>query len=81
MSAPLKDFRMGITSDVDVALEGFSRGWGISRAEVALQVLSEWAVKVHTASRVVNNLAAANGVPSARAGERQAIAKPSSTEP
>lgn len=43
MSVPLKDFRLGVTESIDLALYASSLAFGKDKAAIAREVLQEWA--------------------------------------
>lgn len=43
MSLPLKDFRLGITESIDLALHATATAFGQDKAAVAREVLQDWA--------------------------------------
>ena len=45
MSTPLKDFRLGITETIDLALTATATAFDSDKAAVARDVLAEWARK------------------------------------
>lgn len=61
MSLDLKDFRGKITPDTDIALEAHARATGRDKAEIARQVLDEWArTQIHVAT-VITRLTRSEG--------------------
>lgn len=47
MSLPLKDFRLGITPEIDRALTAVATAFGRDKQDVAREVLGEWAARKH----------------------------------
>lgn len=43
MAVPLKDFRVGITESIDLALRASAIAFGKDKTDVAREVLAEWA--------------------------------------
>lgn len=68
MSAELKDFRVGITCEIDAALTAVARAFGRDKQDVAREVLGEWAARKHVEARVLTGLAHANGTAPASDG-------------
>jgi hypothetical protein len=68
MSLELKDFRLGITAEIDAALTAVSRAFGRDKQEVAREVLGEWAARKHVEARVLTGLSQANGTATASDG-------------
>jgi hypothetical protein len=68
MSNPLKDFRLGITDQVDAALESQATAFGKDKQTVAREVLAEWAERFHRAHTVYASRLMANGSLAASAG-------------
>jgi hypothetical protein len=62
MALPLKDFRMGITEQVDAALDAQAAAFGKDKAQVAREVLSEWARMKHREHMVYGRRLRANGM-------------------
>ena len=62
MSLPLKDFRLGITESIDMALDASAAAFGRDKAAVARDVLQEWAKRKAHEYRVYARRAAANGL-------------------
>lgn len=70
MATPLKDFRGKITAETDCVLEAISRVSGKDRAELAREVLHEWASDRLRERSILNRLLKAEGL----AGEDEGIA-------
>ncbi len=68
MSNPLKDFRLGISEQVDAALESQAIAFGKDKQTVAREVLAEWAERFHRAHTVYGQRLMANGSLAASAG-------------
>ena len=68
MSLPLKDFRCGVTVEIDNALSATARAFGVDKATVAREVLGEWAAKKFHEAKVHVALSRANGTNAASAG-------------
>lgn len=47
MALPLKDFRLGITEQIDAALDAQAAAFGKDKAFVAREILGEWARLKH----------------------------------
>lgn len=62
MSVPLKDFRLGITETIDIALDAQALAFGKDKAAIARDVLAEWAKRKVHEHRVMARRFAANGV-------------------
>lgn len=62
MSLPLKDFRLGITDTIDVALSATASAFSKDKAAVAREVLQEWAKRKVHEHKVFARLALANGI-------------------
>lgn len=69
MSTPLKDFRVGITEDIDVWLNAVAVANGIDKAAVARTVLSEWAARKDHEHTVAQRTKLANGLAKESAGD------------
>lgn len=62
MSAPLKDFRPGITESIHAALEAESIAFGKDMQTVAREILQDWADRKHHAYTVYAKRVLANGM-------------------
>jgi hypothetical protein len=62
MALPLKDFRLGITETIDIALDAQAIAFGKDKAAVARDVLEEWAKRKMHEHKVMARRFAANGV-------------------
>jgi hypothetical protein len=62
MAIPLKDFRMGITEQIDAALDAQAVAFGRDKAAVARDVLAEWARMKHREHTVYGRRLRANGM-------------------
>jgi len=62
MSIELKDFRGKITPEADVVLEAISRSTGKDRAEIARDVLHEWASNQINVATVLDTLMKREGM-------------------
>lgn len=62
MSLPLKDFRLGITETIDIALDAQAAAFGKDKAAIAREVLAEWARRKIHEHKVMARRFAANGV-------------------
>lgn len=62
MSAPLKDFRLGISESIDIALDAQAAAFGKDKAAIAREVLSEWARRKMHEHKVMAKRLAANGL-------------------
>ncbi len=62
MALPLKDFRMGITEQIDAALDAQAAAFGKDKAQVAREVLAEWARQKHREHMVYGRRLRANGM-------------------
>lgn len=62
MSIPLKDFRLGITESIDIALDSQASAFGKDKSAVAREVLAEWARRKMHEHRVMVRRLAANGM-------------------
>jgi hypothetical protein len=61
MATPLKDFRMGITEQIDAALDAQAAAFGKDKAQVARDVLGEWARLKHREHMMYGRRLRANG--------------------
>ena len=61
MSAELVDFRVRITQETAAALEAVARAFKRDKADVAREVLHNWALRKHMEARVLMNLSASEG--------------------
>lgn len=68
MSNPLKDFRMGISEQIDAALDSQADAFGKDKQTVAREVLAEWAERFHRAHTVYAKRLMANGSLAASGG-------------
>lgn len=62
MAIPLKDFRMGITEQIDAALDAQAAAFGKDKAQVAREVLGEWARQKHREHMMYGKRLRANGM-------------------
>jgi hypothetical protein len=62
MSLPLKDFRLGVTETIDIMLDAQATAFGLDKAAVARNVLSDWARKKMHEHKVMARRLAANGI-------------------
>ena len=62
MAAPLKDFRLGITEQIDAALDAQAAAFGKDKAAVARDVLGEWARMKHREHTLYGRRLASNGM-------------------
>ncbi len=62
MALPLKDFRMGITEQIDAALDAQAAAFGKDKAQVAREVLGLWASQKHREHMMYGRRLRANGV-------------------
>jgi hypothetical protein len=62
LAIPLKDFRMGITEQIDAALDAQAVAFGRDKAAVARDVLAEWARMKHREHTVYGRRLRANGM-------------------
>lgn len=62
MSVPLKDFRLGITEGIDIWLDAVAAATGTDKANVARDVLKEWAKRKSHEHKVAMRRMAANGM-------------------
>lgn len=62
MATPLKDFRLGITEQVDAALDAQAAAFGKDKAAVARDVLTEWARIKHREHTLYGRRLASNGL-------------------
>lgn len=61
MALPLRDFRMGITEQIDAALDAQASAFGKDKAQVAREVLGEWARMKHREHMMYGRRLRANG--------------------
>ncbi len=61
MAIPLKDFRCGITEQIDAALDAQAAAFGKDKAQVARDVLAEWARMKHREHMMYGKRLRANG--------------------
>jgi hypothetical protein len=62
MATPLKDFRLGITEQIDAALDAQAAAFGKDKAAVARDVLGEWARLKHREHTLYGRRLASNGM-------------------
>jgi hypothetical protein len=62
MSVPLKDFRLGITETIDIALDAQASAFGKDKAAIAREVLAEWARRKIHEHKVMARRLQANGL-------------------
>ena len=62
MSLPLKDFRLGVTESIDIWLDAVSAANRCDKAQVAREVLQEWANRKRHEHTVANRRMTANGL-------------------
>lgn len=62
MALPQKDFRLGITETIDIALDAQASAFGKDKAAIARDVLAEWARRKMHEHKVMARRFAANGV-------------------
>jgi hypothetical protein len=62
VALPLKDFRLGITELIDIALDAQAIAFGKDKAAVAREVLQEWSKRKLHEHKVMARRFAANGV-------------------
>jgi hypothetical protein len=62
VAIPLKDFRLGITEQIDAALDAQAAAFGRDKAAVAREVLAEWARMKHREHTVYGRRLRANGL-------------------
>lgn len=62
MSVPLKDFRLGITETIDIALDAQASAFGKDKAAIAREVLAEWARRKMHEHKVMARRLQANGL-------------------
>lgn len=70
MAAPLKDFRGKITAETDCVLEAMTRVTGKDRAELAREVLHDWAQDRLREHSILDRLLKAEGI----SGEPEGLA-------
>lgn len=68
MSQELRDFRSKITPQTDMALDAQSRAFKRDKADIAREVLHQWALKKILEANVLSRLLRAEGVSSAPEG-------------
>ena len=61
MAVPLKDFRLGISEQIDAALDAQAAAFGKDKAQVAREVLGEWARIKHREHIMYGKRLRANG--------------------
>lgn len=62
MATPLKDFRLGITEQIDAALDAQAAAFGKDKAAVARDVLADWARMKHREHTLYGRRLASNGL-------------------
>jgi hypothetical protein len=62
MAIPLKDFRLGISEQIDAALDAQAAAFGKDKAAVAREVLGEWARMKHREHIMYGKRLRANGM-------------------
>jgi hypothetical protein len=62
MALPLKDFRLGITEAIDIWLDAVATANACDKAQVAREVLRDWAKRKHREHTVATRRFAANGM-------------------
>lgn len=62
MSLPLKDFRLGITESIDIWLDAVAAANRCDKAQVAREVLQEWANRKRHEHTVAMRRMSANGL-------------------
>jgi len=62
MALPLKDFRCGITEQIDAALDASAVAFGKDKQTVAREVLAEWARLKHREHMIYGRRLRANGL-------------------
>ncbi len=62
MAVPLKDFRLGISEQIDAALDAQAAAFGKDKAAVAREVLGEWARLKHREHIMYGKRLRANGL-------------------
>jgi hypothetical protein len=62
MALPLKDFRLGITESIDLALTASAAAFGQDKAAVAREILQEWADRKRHEHSVYARGLVANGM-------------------
>lgn len=68
MSAELRDFRSKITPQTDMALDAMSRAFKRDKADIAREVLHQWALRKILEANVLSRLLRAEGVSGAVEG-------------
>jgi hypothetical protein len=68
MSAELRDFRSKITPQTDMALDAMSRAFKRDKADIAREVLHQWALRKILEANVLSRLLRTEGVSSAAEG-------------
>lgn len=61
MAVPLKDFRLGISEQIDAALDAQAAAFGRDKAAVARDVLADWARMKHREHIMYGRRLRANG--------------------
>lgn len=62
MAIPLKDFRLGITEQIDAALDAQAAAFGKDKAAVARDILADWARMKHREHTIYGRRLASNGM-------------------
>lgn len=62
MATPLKDFRLGITEQIDAALDAQAAAFGKDKAAVARDILADWARLKHREHTLYGRRLASNGM-------------------
>lgn len=62
MAIPLKDFRCAISEQIDAALDAQAAAFGKDKAQVAREVLGEWARQKHREHIMYGRRLRANGM-------------------
>lgn len=62
MATPLKDFRLGITEQIDAALDAQAAAFGKDKAAVAREILADWAHMKHREHTLYGRRLASNGM-------------------
>lgn len=61
MATPLRDFRLGITEQIDAALDAQAAAFGKDKAQVAREILADWARLKHREHMMYGKRLRANG--------------------
>ena len=62
MATPLKDFRCAITEQIDAALDAQAAAFGKDKAQVAREVLGDWARMKHREHMMYGKRLRSNGM-------------------